>query len=91
MTEKNGKIFKYISIGAAAILVTIGIAWGTLRTDLSHTKDRVEEVRTENIDKNALQDMQIQFNKEQSIRSEEAFKALDKTVGKGFDRLEKKL
>lgn len=91
MTEKNGKIFKYIGIGLATILVTIGVAWGALRTDLSHTKDRVEEVRTENMDKNALQDMQIQFNKEQSIRSEEAFKALDKNVTEGFERIERAL
>ena len=88
MTEKNGKIFKYISIGAAAILITIGIAWGTLRTDLSHTKDRVEEVRTESMKRDILQDMQIDVVKEQAIRSEEALKALDETVSDGFERIE---
>ena len=87
MTDKNGKIFKYIGIGAAGILVTIGIAWGTLRTDLSHTKERVEEVRTENIDKNALQDMQIKAIEIQSGRIDERLISIDKGIGELNDKI----
>ena len=85
MTEKNGRLFKYVGIGTlitlATILVTVGLAWGTLGTELEHTQDRVEEVRTENIEKNTLQDMQIKAIEIQSGRIDERLISIDKGIG----------
>lgn len=92
MAEKNGRAIKTISVIVSIcmlVLAIAGLVWAaaTQNTTMEHTKTRVEEVRTENIDKNNLQDMQIQVNKEQSIRVEGRLDSIDA----GIERIEKKL
>lgn len=91
MNERNGKILKGIGIAATISIVTalllVGRGWGTLKTEVSHTQERVEEIRTENIEKDSMQDIMIENNKEQTIRTEERLKSIDA----GIKRIEKKL
>ena len=92
MTDKNGRMIRTVGVMVSIcmlILALAGLVWAaaTQNTTMVHTKTRVEEVRTENIEKNTLQDMQIQKIEVQSARTEERLISIDE----GIKRIDEKL